>query len=92
MNVITVLHVIADVAIVIYTGDMLRRVVGHRHLLTVLACAAVCIGAFGGICDAVRGGATVYDLAFSTGVAVYCAQRHRVGLVWMLKDGRNHAA
>lgn len=81
MSIITLLQVIADVAIVIYTGDMLRQIVGHRHLLTVVACAAVCIGAFGGICQSIHDGSSPYDLALSAGVAIYCAQRHRAMVV-----------
>lgn len=77
MTIITLLHVLAGAAIVIYTGDMLRQIVGHRHLVTVLACALVCIGAFGGICQSLRHGATFYDFALSAGVAIYCALRHR---------------
>jgi len=77
MTIVTLLHVLAGAAIVIYTGDMLRQVVGHRHLMTALACALVCIGAFGGICQAFRYGATFYDFALSAGVAIYCALRHR---------------
>lgn len=77
MTIITLLHVLAGAAIVIYTGDMLRQIVGHRHLVSVLACALVCVGAFGGICQAIRHGASLYDLALSAGVAIYCALRHR---------------
>lgn len=77
MNAITLLHIAADLAVILYTGDELRRLAGHRHLLLVLACVLVCAGALGSICDALRYGSTIYGLAFASGVAVYCATRHR---------------
>lgn len=81
MNAITLLHIAANFAVMLYTGDELRRIAGHRHLVIVLACVLVCAGALGGICDAVHHGSTLSGFAFATGVAIYCATRHRRQLV-----------
>ena len=80
MSIVTLLHVITGLAIVIYTGDILRQLIGHKHLLTVVACALVCIGAFGEVCHSIQYGASFYELALSAGVALYCALRHRAQL------------
>jgi membrane associated rhomboid family serine protease len=77
MNTLTLLQIAANIAVILYTGDELRRIIGHRHLLIVLSCVLVCAGALGGICEAVRHGTTVYNLSLSLGVAIYCAHRHR---------------
>lgn len=77
MNTVTLLYVAASVAVMLYTGEELRRIIGKHHLLLVLAGVLVCAGSLGGICDAWRNGTTVYNLLLSLGVAIYCGRRHR---------------
>lgn len=77
MTLITVLDVIARVAVVFYAGDALRAVAAHREPLRAISFALVTIGAFGGLCSALQFGADWSDAALSMGVAYYCARYHR---------------